>query len=137
MSSPTMTPRTFDVAQIREDFPILQRKVHGTPLVYLDNAATTQKPSSVIGRITEYYRNDNANIHRGVHFLSETATQEYEESRLKIQRFLGAAYPEEVVFVRGTTEGINLVAQSYGRATLQPGDEIVLTTMEHHSNIVP
>jgi cysteine desulfurase/selenocysteine lyase len=130
-------PPDFDVERIRQDFPILSRSVHGKPLVYLDNAATTQKPQSVLDVLQHYYTADNANIHRAVHLLSERATRAYEEARLKVQRFLNAAESREIVFVRGTTEAINLVAQSYGRSTLKPGDEIVISHMEHHSNIVP
>jgi cysteine desulfurase/selenocysteine lyase len=127
----------LDVERVRADFPILQQKVHGKPLVYLDNAATSQKPRAVIEAITRYYEGTNANIHRGVHFLSEHATEEYEAGRRVAQGFLNAASPSEIIFVRGTTEGINLVAQSYGRAHIQAGDEILITDMEHHSNIVP
>lgn len=127
----------FDVEEVRRDFPILGEKVRGKPLVYLDNAATTQKPRVVIERLDGYYRTENANIHRGIHFLSERATQAYEEARATVARFLGAADAREIVFVRGTTEGINLVAQSYGRKFIGEGDEIVVSAMEHHSNIVP
>jgi cysteine desulfurase / selenocysteine lyase len=127
----------FDVARIREDFPILRQRVHGKPLVYLDNAATSQKPQAVIDRITRYYSEENANIHRGVHALSGRATDAYESARETVCRFLNAAGSQEVIFVRGTTEGINLVAQTYGRAHIAPGDEIILSEMEHHSNIVP
>jgi cysteine desulfurase/selenocysteine lyase len=127
----------FEVERVRRDFPILQRMVHGKPLVYLDNAATSQKPRAVIESLAVYYTQKNSNIHRGIHFLSEQATHAYEEARGKIRSFLNAADDREIVFVRGTTEAINLVAQSYGRAFVKPGDEIVLTTMEHHSNIVP
>ncbi len=127
----------FDVKRVREDFPILSREVHGQPLIYFDNAATTQKPQAVLDVLLHYYTNDNANIHRAVHLLSERATRAYEEARRKVSRFLGAADPREIIFVRGTTEGINLVAQSWGRANLRAGDEIILSTMEHHSNIVP
>jgi cysteine desulfurase/selenocysteine lyase len=130
------SPR-FDVHRIREDFPILKQKIHGKPLIYLDNAASTQKPQVVIDTLHRYYETNNANVHRGVHQLSQRATQEYEEARVKAQRFLGAAESREVIFVRGTTEGINLVAQAYGRKHVGAGDEVVLTTMEHHSNIVP
>jgi cysteine desulfurase/selenocysteine lyase len=130
-------PHGLDARRIREDFPILRQKVHGKPLVYLDNAATTQKPTAVLDTLRRYYTTDNANIHRAVHQLSERATRAYEEARGKVQRFLGAAEPGEVVFVRGATEGINLVAQSWGRSNLRPGDEIIISTMEHHSNIVP
>jgi len=121
----------------RTDFPILKTKVHGKPLVYLDNAATTQKPLAVIEAEDDYYRRYNSNVHRGVHALSQKATDAYEGTRAKVQRLLNAASPNEIVFVRGTTEAINLVAQSYGRTRLKVGDEIILSHMEHHSNIVP
>jgi len=127
----------FDVAAARRDFPILSRSVHGKPLVYLDNGATSQKPQAVIEALSRYYREENANIHRGVHFLSEQATAAYEEARQKIQTFINAAHKEEIIFVRGTTEAVNLVAQSYGRSALKAGDEIIISAMEHHSNIVP
>jgi cysteine desulfurase/selenocysteine lyase len=130
-------PPLFDLVKIREDFPILQRKVNGAPLVYLDNAATTQKPRAVIEAIARYYESANANVHRGVHLLSQLATQEFEEARAKVQRFLNAASPREVVFTRGTTEAINLVAQTFGRRNVQAGDEVIISYMEHHSNIVP
>jgi cysteine desulfurase/selenocysteine lyase len=125
------------VNEWRNDFPILHQQVHGKPLSYLDNAATTQKPQSVIDAIVHYYRHDNANVHRGVHALSQRATDAYEGARGKVQRFLNAAGSEEIVFVRGATEAINLVAQSYARPRLQAGDEILISAMEHHSNIVP
>jgi cysteine desulfurase/selenocysteine lyase len=137
MSSTAEAGARFDVERIRRDFPVLQRKVHGKPLVYLDNAATSQKPRAVIDTLTRYYSEINSNIHRGIHHLSEEATTAYEEARTKVKGFLNAADEHEIVFVRGTTEAINLVAQSYGRAFVKPGDEIVLTAMEHHSNIVP
>ena len=127
----------FNVARIRQDFPILARKIHGKPLVYLDNAATTQKPHAVIDSLREFYCDSCANIHRGVHQLSERSTCLYEEARLDVQKFLNAADPREVIFVRGATEGINLVAQTYGRRNVREGDEILITAMEHHSNIVP
>jgi cysteine desulfurase / selenocysteine lyase len=127
----------FDVQAVRGEFPILGERVHGKPLVYLDNAATTQKPQVVIDRLAEFYARENANVHRGVHLLSERATGAYEGARRTVSRFLNAADPQEVVFVRGTTEAINLVAQSYGRTYIGPGDEVVITAMEHHSNIVP
>jgi cysteine desulfurase / selenocysteine lyase len=127
----------FDVERVRRDFPILGRLVHGKPLVYLDNAATTQKPQVVIDSLAGYYATLNANIHRGVHTLSEQATQAYEGARGTVRAFLNAADPREIVFVRSATEAINLVAQSYGRAVLKPNDEIVLSVLEHHSNIVP
>ena len=134
----TRSPRErFDVAAVRRDFPILGRTIHGKPLVYLDNGATSQKPQAVIDALARYYREENSNIHRGVHFLSEQATSAYEEARRKVQGFLNAAHREEIVFVRGTTEAINLVAQSYGRSSLKAGDEIIVSAMEHHSNIVP
>jgi cysteine desulfurase/selenocysteine lyase len=127
----------FDVEQARRDFPILSRTVHGRPLVYLDNAATTQKPQAVLDAIATYYSEHNSNVHRGVHWLSEKATQVYEASRETIARFVNAGSSSEIVFVRGTTEAINLVAQTYGRTRIGPGDEIVVSAMEHHSNIVP
>ncbi len=130
-------PRSLDVSLLRRDFPILQRQIHGRPLVYLDNAATTQKPRSVIDRVEHYYAEENANIHRGVHLLSEHATDVYEGARGTACRFLNAAKSTEIIFVRGSTEAINLVAQTYGRAHVGPGDEIVISEMEHHSNIVP
>lgn len=127
----------YDVQRVRRDFPILSQKVHGKPLVYLDNAATTQKPRQVLDAIVSYYSEDNANVHRGVHQLSERATEAYEGARAIGQRFLNAARPEEIIFVRGTTEAINLIAQTYGRHNVVAGDEIIITAMEHHSNIVP
>jgi cysteine desulfurase/selenocysteine lyase len=127
----------LDVDKVRTDFPILSRRVHGLPLVYLDNAATTQKPRMVIDALTEYYTVTNANIHRGVHLLSEFATEAHENARKAVQRFLGAGDSSEIIFVRGATEAINLVAATYGRAHVGAGDEIVITAMEHHSNIVP
>lgn len=127
----------FDVFRVRRDFPILQRRVRGKPLVYLDNAATAQKPQAVIESISRFYRHDNANVHRGVHYLSERATEAYDESRAKLARLINARTPREVVFTRGTTDAINLVAQSYGRSFLKPGDEVLITGMEHHSNLVP
>ena len=127
----------FDVRKVRADFPILSRQVHGLPLVYLDNAATAQKPQAVIDAISHYYAFDNANIHRGVHLLSEFATDAYEAARLTVQRFLNAEDRREIIFVRGATEAINLVAQTYGRVHVGAGDEIIISAMEHHSNIVP
>ncbi|HEV2205522.1 MAG TPA: cysteine desulfurase [Candidatus Acidoferrales bacterium] len=127
----------FDVERVREDFPILHQQVRGKPLVYLDNAATSQKPQAVIDAIRNYYERDNANIHRGVHFLSERATEDYERARRTVQHFVNAADSREIIFTRGTTESINLVAQTYGRKHVGAGDEILLTAMEHHSNIVP
>ncbi|MCH8087031.1 MAG: aminotransferase class V-fold PLP-dependent enzyme, partial [Chloroflexi bacterium] len=125
------------VQKLREDFPILKQLVHGKPLVYLDNAATSQKPRQVIDAITNYYESYNSNVHRGLHALSEQATQAYEGARGIVRSFLNAAEDREIIFVKGTTEGINLVASSYGRAHLQQGDEIIISEMEHHSNIVP
>ncbi len=127
----------FDVQKVRRDFPILRQKVHGRTLVYLDNAATSQKPQVVIDAIRRYYERDNANIHRGVHFLSEHATEEYEAARRTVQGLLNAADASEIIFVRGATEAINLVAQTYGRTKVHAGDEVLITAMEHHSNIVP
>jgi len=128
---------SFDVKRIREDFPILKQKVHGKPLVYLDNAATSQKPAQVIEALLRFYTHDCSNVHRGVHLLSERATEAYEGTRVKVQRFLNASDSREIIFVRGTTEGINLVAQTYGRQNVKLGDEILITGLEHHSNIVP
>ncbi len=127
----------YDVERVRADFPILAREVHGKRLVYLDNAASSQKPRAVIEAVSHYYESFNANIHRGVHTLSEQATAAYEEARAKVARFVGARETREVVFVRGTTEAINLVAQAWARPRLAPGDEILISHMEHHSNIVP
>ncbi len=130
-------PSLFNVQRLREDFPILRQKVRGRPLAYLDNAATTQKPRAVLDALQHYYSADNANIHRAVHLLSERATQAYEEARVKVKGFLGAADEREIIFVRGATEGINLVAQTFGRKNVREGDEVLVTAMEHHSNIVP
>ena len=127
----------FDVEKIREDFPILHQEVNGKPLVYLDNAATSQKPKSVIDSIEKYYRGYNSNIHRGVHTLSENATEAYESARIKVRDFIHANSTKEIVFVRGATEAINLVAHSFGRNTLGSDDEIIITELEHHANIVP
>ena len=127
----------FDVERFRKDFPILNEQVHGKPLVYLDNAATSQKPKQVIESLDAYYRETNSNIHRGVHTLSEQATAIYEKARGKVKEFINSDSTKEIVFVRGATEGINLVAQSFGRNMLKPGDEIIITELEHHSNIVP
>jgi cysteine desulfurase/selenocysteine lyase len=127
----------FDVERIRADFPALHQQVHGRPLVYLDNAATSQKPEIVIDAITNYYRHDNANIHRGVHELSQRATEKYEAARHGVQQYLRAREAREIVFVRGATEAINLVAQTWGRRNIGQGDEVLITAMEHHSNIVP
>lgn len=130
-------PAAFDVAKIRADFPILTEPVHGQPLVYLDSANTSQKPEVVLKAMDDYYRHANANIHRATHLLSERATALYEGGRGKAAAFLNAPDPRTIVLTKGTTDGINLVAQSYGRSTLKPGDEILLTWLEHHSNIVP
>ncbi|OLE67607.1 MAG: cysteine sulfinate desulfinase [Acidobacteria bacterium 13_1_20CM_2_68_7] len=130
-------PAAFDVERVRADFPILRQTVFGKPLVYLDNAATAQKPRAVIDTLTRFYEVDNANIHRGLHQLSERSTAAYEETRAKVRRFLNAAEDREIVFVRGTTEAINLVASSYARPRVRRDDEVLITTMEHHSNIVP
>jgi cysteine desulfurase/selenocysteine lyase len=127
----------FDVEKIRADFPILRRQVHGRPLVYLDNAATTQKPQAVLDALTGYYTGTNANVHRGVHHLSEIATQAYDGARSKVRAFFNAASDREIVFTRNATESINLVAQAFARPLLQPGDEVLISAMEHHSNIVP
>jgi len=136
--SQSRSPRVgLDVEAVRKDFPILARKVHGQPLVYLDNGATSQKPQVVIDALSRYYAEENSNIHRGVHYLSEYATAAYEGAREKIKRFINAPKSQEIIFVRGTTEAINLVAQSYGRTFLKAGDEIIVSAMEHHSNIVP
>lgn len=131
------TSRAFDVPAIREDFPILRQKVNGKPLAWLDNAATTQKPQSVIDALSHFYANDYSNIHRGAHTLAARATDAYEKAREKVQSFLGASNINEIVFVRGTTEGINLIANTYGRKFLQTGDEVVLSVLEHHAQIVP
>ena len=127
----------FDVERIRAEFPVLAQEVNGKPLVYLDNGATSQKPRRVIDAVRDYYESDNANVHRGLHALSERATTAYEGARDTVRAFLNAADRREIVFVRGATEGLNLIAQSWARPRLRPGDEIVITTMEHHSNIVP
>ena len=136
-AGPARPAPAFDIASIRRDFPLLQRRIHGKPLVYLDNAATTQKPQVVIDRVTQFYVEENANVHRGVHGLSQRATDAFEGARATIGRFLNARRAEEIVFVRGATEAINLVAQTHGRSRVARGDEIVISTMEHHSNIVP
>lgn len=127
----------LDILKIRKDFPILDELVNGKPLVYFDNAATTQKPRQVLNALTGYYEHTNANIHRGIHHLAEKATAEFEASRRRIQGFLNARLPEEIIFTYGTTDSINLVAQTYGRRFLKEGDEIIISTLEHHSNIVP
>ncbi|MFT4736574.1 MAG: cysteine desulfurase/selenocysteine lyase [Cyclobacteriaceae bacterium] len=127
----------FDINEIRKQFPVLDQTVNGKPLIYFDNAATSQKPNMVIDALMNYYRSYNANIHRGIHTLAERATAAYENTRKATANFINAAEPEEIIFTRGTTEGINLVAQSYGRTFLKAGDEILISAMEHHSNIVP
>lgn len=128
---------TFDIERIRADFPALDQEVNGQPLVYLDNGATAQKPRAVIERIQQYYALENSNIHRGVHYLSQQATDEYERSRVLVQHFINAAHAHEIIYTRGTTEAINLVASTWGRTNVAAGDEILISTMEHHSNIVP
>jgi len=142
MSASVATPETatrslLDVEKVRADFPILATRVHGQPLVYLDNAATSQKPKAVIDALVRYYEHGNANIHRGVHYLSQLATEEFEAGRRAVQKFINAAEASEIIFTRGTTEGINLVAQTWGRQHVGAGDEILVTAMEHHSDIVP
>jgi cysteine desulfurase/selenocysteine lyase len=127
----------LDSGKIRSDFPILSRKVNGKPLIYFDNAASSQMPEQVILSIADYYRNEHANVHRGIHTLSEDATAMYEKTRAKIARFFNASHPDEIIFTGGTTDGINLVAQTWGKTNLKKGDEILITGMEHHSNIVP
>lgn len=137
LPAPMTVARGLDVEKIRADFPILQRTVHGNPLVYFDTAASAQRPLKVIEAIDDFYRNHNANIHRGVHTLSQEATEAYEQARVRVADFINAPSAQEIIFTRGTTESINLVAHSFGRARLQRGDEILITWMEHHSNIVP
>ncbi|RKG86550.1 cysteine desulfurase [Corallococcus terminator] len=132
-----MTGPGFDLERVRGDFPLLRQEVRGRPLVYLDSAATGQKPQAVLDALTRYYTHDNANVHRGVHILSERSTQAYEDARETVRRFLNAKDAREIVFVRGTTEAINLVAATYGRKQVGPGDEVLISAMEHHSNIVP
>ncbi len=130
-------PASFDVERVRRDFPILSETVYGKPLVYLDSAATSQKPQKVIDAMSRFFFKENANVHRGVHYLAERATEAYEGARAKVQRFLNAEHAHEVIFVRGTTEAVNLVAQTYGKTHVGEGDEVLITEMEHHSNIVP
>lgn len=127
----------FDSIKIREDFPILHKQIYGKPLAYLDNAATTQKPQQVIDAIKQYYRYENSNVHRGVHYLSQQATDKYEEARRKVQQYINASSSNEIVFTRGTTESINLIANTFGRKHVKKGDEVIISEMEHHSNIVP
>jgi cysteine desulfurase/selenocysteine lyase len=136
-ANPQRTPLAYDVAQVRADFPILSTTVHGHPLVYLDSAASSQRPRQVLGAIEDYETHSHANVHRGVHALSQAATAAFEGARERVRRFVNAASVREVVFVRGTTEAINLVAQSWGRSRLTRGDEILITALEHHANIVP
>ena len=137
MSANPRTSPGYDVDRVRRDFPILARQVHGKPLVFLDSAASAQRPLAVIGAVDDYERLHHANVHRGVHQLSQEATAMFEQARERVRRFVNAASTREVIFTRGTTESINLVAQSYARPRLKPGDEILLTTLEHHANIVP
>lgn len=127
----------FDVEKVRRDFPALAQEVHGKPLVYLDSAATSQKPRAVIDAVSRFYAEDNANVHRAVHALAERATARLESARGKVQRFIGAGHPHEIVFVRGVTEAVNLVAQSFGRSRVHQGDEVAVTALEHHSNLIP
>src|SRR5688572_13366649 len=129
--------KSFDPYLIRKNFPILSQKVYGKPLIYFDNAATSQKPKAVINSLVKYYTEYNANIHRGVHYLSQKASEQYDAVREKVQKFINAQSEKEIVFVRGATEAINLVASSYGKKDIHRGDEILISAMEHHSNIVP
>src|SRR4051812_22861996 len=133
----TINKPVIDIAKIRADFPILSRKVNGKPLVYLDNGATSQKPQSVIDSISNYYTNQNANIHRGVHNLSQEITVVYENARVTIQKHLNAEHAHEIIFTKGTSDSINLVATSYGKKFISKGDEVLVSLMEHHSNILP
>ena len=137
MNTSTETNTIFDINKIRADFPLLTQEVNGKPLVYFDNAATSQKPKVVLDALSDYYTTTNANIHRGAHYLASKGTQEYEDTREAIRQFLNASSTEEIIFVRGVTEGINLVASTFGRQNLKEGDEVIISTMEHHSNIVP
>ncbi len=137
MNTSTETNTIFDINEIRADFPLLTQEVNGKPLVYFDNAATSQKPKVVLDALNGYYTTTNANIHRGAHYLASKGTQEYEDTREAIRQFLNASSTEEIIFVRGVTEGINLVASTFGRQNLKEGDEVIISTMEHHSNIVP
>ncbi len=132
-----VTKAPFDVESVRRDFPVLKRKAHGKPLIYFDNAATSQKPQVVIDKLVDYYSNYNANIHRGVHYLSQKASNEFDVVRSIVQKFINAPSEREIIFVKGTTEGINLVASTYGRKNVKAGDEVIVSAMEHHSNIVP
>src|SRR5215472_6502209 len=137
--SPPMGARekSIDWAKLRADFPILDQKVHGHPLIYFDSAATSQKPRAVIDALRNFYGHDNANVHRGLHTLSSRATEAYEKARQRVADYIGAASPEEIIFTRGTTESINLMAQAWGGKFIREGDVILLTVMEHHSNLVP
>src|SRR6478609_5128160 len=137
MIEPAIIETSFDVYAIRQQFPVLNRQVKGKPLVYFDNAATTQKPQVVIDALVNYYSGYNANIHRGIHTLAEEATAAFEATRDTVKQFINAASREEIIFTRGTTESINLVANTWGRQNIKAGDEIIISTMEHHSNIVP
>ncbi|OYX82609.1 MAG: cysteine desulfurase, partial [Azorhizobium sp. 35-67-5] len=134
---PAVHNGSYDVARIRADFPILDMSVYGKPLVYLDNAASAQKPQLVLDRMNQAYTSEYSNVHRGMHYLANAATEGYEGARLRVAQFLNAASTEEIIFTRGATEAVNLVAQTYGRAHIGPGDEIVLSIREHHANIVP
>jgi cysteine desulfurase/selenocysteine lyase len=134
---PRTAPGRYDVQKVRADFPILGLKVHGRPLVYLDNAATTQKPQVVLDALSRYYTEQNANVHRGVHHLSQVATEAYDGARTKVRRFFNAASDREIIFTRNATESINLVAHAYARPKLTAGDEVLISAIEHHSNIVP
>jgi len=131
------TARLFNIDEVRKDFPILEQTVNGHPLVYLDNGATSQKPYQVIDAISHYYQSFNSNVHRGAHSLSDRSTQAFEEARNKVQNFINANAREEIIWTRGTTESINLVAQTWGKANINAGDDIIVTQLEHHSNIVP
>ena len=133
----TLTQEKTLAARVRADFPILNQEIHGKPLVYLDNAASSQKPLAVLDALQHYYRNDNANVHRGVHTLSSRATDGYEGARDKVAAFVNAAHREEIIYTRNATEAINLVAYAWGMSTLQRGDEIILSVMEHHANLIP
>src|SRR5215468_5255855 len=134
---PAVANGSYDVARVREDFPALAMKVYGKPLVYLDNAASAQKPTAVLERMTEAYKSEYANVHRGLHYLANAATEAYEGGRAKVAQFLNARRTEEIIFTRNATEAINLVASSWGEPNIKAGDEILLSIMEHHSNIVP
>src|SRR5690554_1024775 len=127
----------IDIQKYRQDFPALHQEIYGYPLVYLDNAATTQKPKVVLNALQQYYAYDNSNVHRGIHYLSQKATDHFEQARRTAQYFLNAAHEHEIVFTKGTTESINLVAASFGKAFLRAGDAVIISAMEHHSNIVP